>query len=67
MGGRTAGAAATVASFRVGDLELRDAPVVVHDPGPDFDGILGNSVLGRYRVTVDADRRQLLLRPLGRD
>jgi predicted aspartyl protease len=67
VGGRTAGASATVASFRVGDVELRDAPVVVHDPGPDFDGILGNTVLGRYRMTVDADRRQLLLRPLGRD
>ena len=67
VGGRTAGASATVASLRVGDLELRDAPVVVHDPGPDFDGILGNTVLGRFRVTVDADRRQLLLRPLGRD
>jgi len=67
VGGRTAGASATVASFRVGDVELRDAPVVVHDPGPDFDGILGNTVLGRYRVTVDADRRQLLLSPLGRD
>ena len=67
VGGRTAGAAATGASFRGGDLEVRDAPVVVHDPGPDFDGILGNTVLGRYRVTVDGDRRQLLLRPLGRD
>jgi predicted aspartyl protease len=67
LGGRTAGPAAVVASLRVGDLELRDAPVVLHDPGPAFDGILGNTFLGRYRVTVDADQRQLQLRLLARD
>ena len=67
LGGRTAGLAAVVASLRVGSLELRDAPVVLHEPGPPFDGILGNTVLGRYRITLDADRRQLRLRRLGRD
>jgi clan AA aspartic protease (TIGR02281 family) len=67
LGGRTAGPAATVASLRVGDLELRDVPVVLHDPGPGLDGILGNTFLSRYRVTVDADRRELQLRPLLRD
>jgi aspartyl protease len=64
LGGRTAGAPAIVGSLRVGDLELRDAPVVLHDPGPGLDGILGNTFLSRYQVTVDADRRQLQLRPL---
>jgi clan AA aspartic protease (TIGR02281 family) len=67
LGGRTTGPSAIVDSLRVGDLELREAPVVVHEPGPGVDGILGNSFLGRYRVTVDADRRQLHLRLLGRD
>jgi len=67
LGGRAIGAAAVVASLRVGDLELRDVPVVLHEPGPTFDGILGNTVLGRYRVTVDGDRRQLQLRLLARD
>jgi predicted aspartyl protease len=67
LGGRTAGPSATVTSLRVGDLEVRDAPVVLHDPGPGLDGILGNTFLGRYRVTVDADRRQLQLRLLARD
>ena len=67
LGGRTAGQAATAASLRVGDIEVRDAPVVLHDPGPGVDGILGNTFLGRYRVTVDADRRQLQLRLLARD
>jgi aspartyl protease family protein len=67
LGGRTAGAPAIVGSLRVGSLELRDAPVVLHDPGPGLDGILGNTFLSRYQVTVDADRRQLHLRPLVRD
>jgi clan AA aspartic protease (TIGR02281 family) len=67
LGGRTTGAPATLASLRVGDLELTDAPVVLHDPGPGLDGILGNTFLSRYRVTVDADRRLLQLRLLGRD
>jgi predicted aspartyl protease len=67
LGGRTAGAPAIVGSLRVGTLELRDAPVILHDPGPGLDGILGNTFLSRYQVTVDADRRQLHLRPLARD
>jgi predicted aspartyl protease len=67
LGGRAIGAAAVVASLRVGDLELRDVPVVLHEPGSTFDGILGNTVLGRYRITVDGDRRQLQLRLLARD
>ena len=64
LGGRTAGASAIVGSLRVGTLELRDAPVVLHDPGPGLDGIRGNTFLSRYLVTVDGDRRQLHLRPL---
>jgi predicted aspartyl protease len=67
LGGRTAGPPAIVGSLRVGSLELRDAPVVLHDPGPGLDGILGNTFLSRYQVTVDADRRQLHLRPLAQD
>jgi hypothetical protein len=67
LGGRTAGPPAIVGSLRVGDVELRDAPVVLHDPGPGLDGILGNTFLSRYQVTVDADRRQLHLRPLAGD
>ena len=67
LGGRTTAPSAVVGSLRVGDLELRNAPVVVHEPGPGVDGILGNSFLGRFHVTVDADRRQLQLRLLARD
>ena len=66
LGGRTRGASATVASLRVGTAELHELPVVIHDPGPGLDGILGNTFLSHYRLTVDSDRRQLTLRPLAR-
>jgi len=66
LGGRTRGPAATLDSLRVTTAELRDLPVVVHDPGPGLDGILGNTFLSHYRLTLDADRRQLTLRPLVR-
>lgn len=66
LGGRTRGPSSTVASLRVGTAELQDLPVVIHDPGPGLDGILGNTFLSHYRLTVDADRRQLTLRPLAR-
>src|SRR5438445_176293 len=62
LGGRTRGPSAIVASVQVGDALLRDVPVVLHDPGPGVDGILGNTFLGHYQVTVDAGRRQLALR-----
>jgi len=56
-----------VGSLRVGDLERHEAPVVIHDPGQGVDGILGNTFLARYRITVDADRRELHLGLLTRD
>ena len=62
LGGTTAGPVTSAASIRVGEAEVRDVVVVVHDPGPGIDGILGNTFFGRYRLTLDADRRLLSLR-----
>jgi clan AA aspartic protease (TIGR02281 family) len=64
LGGRTRAPWATVAALRVGGAEVRNADVVVHHPGNDIDGILGNSFLTRWDVSVDPDRRLLTLRPL---
>lgn len=63
--GRTMGPVSTVTSLRLGGAELRNVPVVVHDPGFGIDGILGNSVLARWRLTLDADQRLLRLAPVG--
>ena len=35
----------------VGDAVLREVPVVLHDPGPGVDEILGNTFLSQYLVT----------------
>ncbi len=61
LSGLTMGSPARLASLKVGGAELHDVPVVLHDPGPGIDGILGNTVLGRYRLTLDGDRRLLHL------
>jgi len=64
LGGRTRAPWASVASLRVGGAEVRDADVVLHHPGHDIDGILGNSFLTRWDVSVDPDRQLMTLRPL---
>jgi predicted aspartyl protease len=64
VAGRSSGPAVRVRSVRVGGLELRDVPMVLHDPGPGFDGILGNAVLSQYQLTLDPDRHLLVLRLL---
>lgn len=52
----------TVPSLRVGDIEANDTPAVIHDFGFGLDGILGNTFLARYTITLDADRGVLVMR-----
>ena len=54
---------ATIPSLSVGGLEAVRVKAVIYDIGPGVDGILGNSFLDRYQVTVDAAGGRLLLRP----
>jgi clan AA aspartic protease (TIGR02281 family) len=63
LSGRTSGSLVSISSLRVGDVESQDVPAVIHDTGPRMDGILGNTFLGRFTVTVDPDRSVLTLRP----
>jgi clan AA aspartic protease (TIGR02281 family) len=63
VAGLTAGRTVKIPALRVGDVEIADTTAVVHDPGPGVDGILGNSFLGRFLVTIDADRKTLALVP----
>jgi len=64
LGGRTRGAWASVSSLRVGGAEVRNAEVIIHPPGGEIDGILGNAFLSRWDVALDPDRRILRLRHL---
>jgi len=53
----------TIPSLSVGGLEAVRVKAVIYDVGPGVDGILGNSFLDRYQVTVDSAGGRLLLRP----
>jgi len=63
VGGVTAGPRITLASVRVGDAEVENVAAVIHSIGPGIEGLLGNSFLGRFTVTVDPGRSVLILRP----
>ena len=63
VGGVTAGARVTLASMQVGDAEVENVAAVIHSIGPGIDGLLGNSFLGRFTVTLDPDKGVLVLRP----
>jgi clan AA aspartic protease (TIGR02281 family) len=51
----------TLGSVRVGDVEAQNVRAVVHSL-PGIDGILGNTFLGRYSVTIEPERGLLILR-----
>jgi clan AA aspartic protease (TIGR02281 family) len=61
IAGATRGRATTLASVAVGDAETRDVAAVVHQL-EGLDGILGNTFLGRFTMTLDADARRVILR-----
>jgi clan AA aspartic protease (TIGR02281 family) len=62
LSGRAGGPMVTIPSLLVGTLDVPDVSAVIYDPGFGVDGILGNTVLGRFMVTIDADRQTLELR-----
>jgi len=62
VGGRTTGPIIKLASVRVGDAEAEDVIAVVHPISPGIDGLLGNSFLGRFTVTLDPQQGILHLR-----
>jgi len=63
VSGLTSGHAVTIPSLRVGDTEAQDVIAVVHPLGPSMDGILGNTFLSRFTVTLDPERGLLRLSP----
>jgi clan AA aspartic protease (TIGR02281 family) len=63
IGGRTSGTMVTLQSVRVGDVEATDVAAVIHEPMGPGDGILGNTFLSRFTMTLDPDRGLLTLQP----
>jgi clan AA aspartic protease (TIGR02281 family) len=63
IGGRTSGPMVTLQSVRVGDVEASDVAAVIHDVAGPGDGILGNTFLSRFTMTLDPERGLLTLQP----
>ena len=61
ISGLTRGLVVTIPSLRVGDVEAQDVIAVVHPWGSSMDGILGNTFLSRFTMTLDSDRGLLRL------
>jgi clan AA aspartic protease (TIGR02281 family) len=62
VGGRTTGPIIRLAFVRVRDAEAEDVTAVVHPISPGIDGLLGNSFLARFTVTLDPQQGILHLR-----
>lgn len=63
LGGETKASVVVIGALTVGDIEAKDVSAVVHDMPAGLDGILGNTFLGRYSVTLNAQQGQLVVRP----
>ena len=62
LGGETKAAVVVIGTLAVGDVEAKDVSAVVHEMPEGLDGILGNTFLGRYSVTLNAQQGQLIVR-----
>jgi len=65
VGGIVAVTTSRLRSLKVGEAEVSDLSIIVHDfsRDPRIDGLLGMDFLGRYRFGLDAQRQVLLLSP----
>lgn len=65
IGGAVAVATATLDAVRVGDADVKNLHVSIHDiPFNAFEeGLLGMDFLGRFQVSLDIEKRVLILAP----
>ena len=65
VGGVIGAAVARLQSLQVGEAEVMDLPVVIHDfsRDPRFEGLLGMDFLARYRFGLDLQKQLLVLAP----
>ena len=65
IGGGVAASVARVGSVKVGEAEVSNMTVSIHDfsPDPRIEGLLGFDFLNHFEVSLDARNRQLFLTP----
>ena len=65
IGGGVAASVARLGSVKVGEAEVSNMTVSIHDfsPDPRIEGLLGFDFLNHFEVSLDARKRQLFLTP----
>jgi predicted aspartyl protease len=65
VGGVIAVTISRLRSLKLGEAEVNDLPIVVHDfsRDPRIDGLLGMDFLSHYRFGLDPQRQVLVLSP----
>jgi len=64
IGGTVRAQVARVDSVKVGDAEVGGMTISIHDPlrNSSFEGLLGMDFLGRFQVSVDPEKKLLILK-----
>jgi predicted aspartyl protease len=65
VGGRVTVSVARMESVKVGEVEIQNMPVSIHDfsPDPSFEGLLGVDFLGRFHMSLDSAKQMMVLTP----
>jgi predicted aspartyl protease len=65
IGGMVRAQVARVDSVKVGEAEVNNMPISIHDPfgNASFEGLLGMDFLGRFQIAVDPVKNLLILTP----
>ena len=65
IGGYVRLSTARIDSVKIGDVEMRDMLVMVHDfsPDPSYEGLLGFDLLSQFHMSLDLQKAMLVLTP----
>jgi predicted aspartyl protease len=65
IGGQVTMSSARVESVKVGEVEIQDMSVSIHDfsPDPRYEGLLGIDFLSRFHMTLDSAKQVMVLAP----
>jgi predicted aspartyl protease len=65
IGGTVLAEVGVVESIKVGEAEVKNMRVSIHDfsPDPRYEGLLGFDFLGRFQMSVDSEQQVMVLTP----
>src|SRR5918996_2486621 len=65
IGGQVTVSIARVESVKVGEVEIKNMSISIHDfsPDPRYEGLLGTDFLGRFQLSLDSAKQVMVLTP----